>query len=171
MTFLSAHRISLALLLLLLTLAVNAQVQSGAYRVMLKKLLSHTVPEMQVQQLATDTSHAWLLDARKQREYEVSHLDKAVWVGYDHFQVSTLPDSIRKDQPIVVYCSVGYRSEKVAEKLIAAGYTRVSNLYGGIFEWVNQGHTVHDQQGITQRVHAYDRTWGIWLRKGKKVYR
>jgi len=24
--------------------------------------------------------------------------------------------------------------------------------------------------GPTERVHAYSRTWGLWLRKGKKVY-
>ncbi|HND87659.1 MAG TPA: rhodanese-like domain-containing protein [Saprospiraceae bacterium] len=164
-----------ALLTILLILCLGyfgqAQVQDGAYRLMLKKLLAHSVPELQVQQLAADSSAVLLLDAREPREYAVSHIAGAVHVGYDHFRLSNLPDTMQKQRRIVVYCSVGYRSEKVAEQLRSAGFTDVSNLYGGIFEWVNQGHPVQDRQGPTQRVHAYDRTWGIWLRKGKKVYR
>lgn len=170
MVIFSFKKTGLALLLLSLAAAAYGQVQSGAYRIMLKKLLSHTVPEIQVQQLAADTSGVLLLDAREPREFAVSHLAGALHVGYDHFKLSTLPDSTAKDHPIVVYCSVGYRSEKVAEQLRAAGFTRVSNLYGGIFEWVNQGNPVVGDRGTTKRVHAYNRTWGVWLTKGKKVY-
>jgi 3-mercaptopyruvate sulfurtransferase SseA len=59
----------------------------------------------------------------------------------------------------------------VAEKLTAANYKRVANLYGGIFEWVNQGYPVVDNSGKeTGRIHAYNRTWGVWLNRGRKVY-
>ena len=76
-----------------------------------------------------------------------------------------------KDASIVIYCSVGVRSEKIGEKLIAAGYTNVKNLYGSIFEWVNEGNAVYNMNGkATNRVHAYSKTWGIWLKKGVKVY-
>ncbi len=156
--------------LLALAMAAYGQVQSSAYRIMLKKLLAHTVPEMQVQQLVADTSGVLLLDAREPKEFAISHLANALHVGYDDFKLSAVPDSIAKDRPIVVYCSVGYRSEKVTERLRAAGYTQVSNLYGGIFEWVNQGNPVVDSQGATKRVHGYSRAWGVWLKKGKKVY-
>lgn len=147
-----------------------SQVQSTAYEIMLKGLLQHSVPEIQVQQAAKMTGKALFLDAREPREYEVSHLKGAVFAGYDHFDLSGLAH-VAKDQEIIVYCSVGYRSEKISEKLRAAGYQKVSNLYGGIFEWVNQGYPVCDAQGTTAKVHAYDRTWGIWLNKGKKVYK
>ena len=161
----------IALALLFCAFLCRAQVQSGTYRVMLRKLLSHSVPEVKVQDLAQDSStRILLLDAREPKEFQVSHLNGAIPVGYDHFKLENVPDTIAKDQRIVVYCSVGYRSEKVAEKLLAAGFTNVQNLYGGIFEWVNQGNTVYDSTGTTERVHAFDRTWGVWLRKGKKVY-
>jgi 3-mercaptopyruvate sulfurtransferase SseA len=66
---------------------------------------------------------------------------------------------------------VGYRSEKISEKLKQAGFKDVSNLYGGIFEWVNQGNPVVDENGkITDNIHAYSKTWGVWLNKGVKVY-
>jgi rhodanese-related sulfurtransferase len=163
--------ITLITLALLTVWCCEAQVRSGAYRAMLKTLLSHSVPEMTVKH-AVDSSlrdRAVFLDAREPKEYAVSHIEGSTLVGFDHFDLQKVP-SMPKDTPIVVYCSVGYRSEKVAEKLIKAGYTNVSNLYGGIFEWVNESQPVQDDKGETQRVHAYDRAWGVWLRKGKKVY-
>ncbi len=155
--------------LVLASFTVFGQPKSGAYRAMLKTLLSHSVPEIQVQEAARDSASILFLDAREPNEVTVSRIKGALEVGYDHFD-STKLSEIQKDRRIVVYCSVGYRSEKVSEKLLAAGYKNVSNLYGGIFEWVNQGNPVFNDKGQTQEVHAYSRTWGIWLKKGKKVY-
>jgi predicted sulfurtransferase len=79
--------------------------------------------------------------------------------------------AIPRNTPVVVYCSVGYRSEQIGEKLLQAGFTDVHNLFGSIFEWVNQGYPVFKNQSEqTNRVHAYSRSWGIWLQKGVKVY-
>ncbi|MFT6716416.1 MAG: rhodanese-related sulfurtransferase [Saprospiraceae bacterium] len=151
---------------------LNAQqeVKSGAYSLMLKTLLSHTVPEISVDSAAniTDSTTVWL-DARESNEVKVSTIKNGIPVGYDNFEISSV-DSIQKDIKIIVYCSVGYRSEKVAEKLIKAGYTNVSNLYGGIFEWVNQGQNTYMDSTVTPKVHAYNKVWGAWLSKGQKVY-
>lgn len=150
-------------------LPAAGQVQSSAYNLTLKTLLSHSVPEVTVPQVKT-MNDVLLLDAREWTEYQVSHLKNAKFVGYDQFEMDNLR-LINKNQKIVVYCSVGYRSEKIAEKLKQAGYTNVSNLYGGIFEWVNQGNTVVDTHGsVTENIHAYSKTWGVWLNKGVKVY-
>ena len=137
---------------------------------MLKTLLSHTVPERSVSEVADTNTITWL-DARERGEYDVSKIAEAQWVGYDDFNLDRV-DAVSKDAEIVVYCSVGYRSEKVAEQLKEAGFTNVSNLYGGIFEWKNQGRAVVDStESVTERVHAYSRTWGIWLKEGEKVYK
>lgn len=151
-------------------LAANAQVQSKAYNDMLRDLLDHSVTEISVSDIEGEGDGYIFLDAREKNEFKVSHIKNAVWVGYDDFKLSRVKD-IPKTKKIVVYCSVGYRSEKVSEKLVAAGYTNVQNLYGSIFEWVNQGKPVYDMKGgRTEFVHAYDREWGKWLTKGKKVY-
>jgi rhodanese-related sulfurtransferase len=150
-------------------LSARSQVQSTTYDLMLKTLLSHDVKEISVMQLKK-MKNVLLLDAREVSEYQVSHLSGARQVGYDKFDISVLKD-VSKDRDIVVYCSVGYRSEKIAERLVEGGYTRVSNLYGGIFEWVNQGNEVVDMsEKKTDRVHAYSSSWGVWLNKGIKVY-
>ncbi|MEL7222718.1 MAG: rhodanese-like domain-containing protein [Bacteroidota bacterium] len=162
----------LATLILVLPLQSCAQqtmVEKGSYGTMLNTLLSHTVPEVSVTQ-ASEEEEVVFLDARELEEFEVSHIEGAHFVGYDNFEMDAVAD-IPKDKQVIVYCSVGYRSEKVSEQLIRAGYSNVSNMYGGIFEWKNAGHPVVDSTNVaTEKVHAYNRTWGVWLRKGKKVY-
>ncbi len=150
-------------------LQASAQVQSSAYNLTLKTLLSHSVPEVTVPQVK-EMKGVLLMDAREWNEYQVSHIKNATFVGYDQFKVDKLKP-INKEQKIVVYCSVGYRSEKISEKLKRAGFINVSNLYGGIFEWVNQGNPVVDEKGnVTPNIHAYSKIWGVWLNQGVKVY-
>lgn len=153
-----------------LVMAASAQsrVLDPEYDKLLEGLLSHQVPESAVEDLR-GRAGVLFLDAREAREFEVSHIPDALWVGYDDFALARL-EGVAKDQPIVVYCSVGYRSERVAEKLLQAGFTQVSNLYGGIFEWANRGCALTDGVGSTRAVHAYNLEWGKWLQAGEKVY-
>jgi rhodanese-related sulfurtransferase len=148
----------------------KAQVKSKSFAIVLKRLLLHKVPEVSVDNAAALYNSYIFLDARENDEYAVSHLPGAMYVGYKKFKPVVLKN-IPKDKPIVVYCSVGKRSENIAEKLINDGYKNVSNLYGGIFEWVNQGHEVYNGSNKkTPNVHAYNFLWGQFLYKGKKVY-
>lgn len=153
----------------LLTVSASAQITSPAYQTLLNTLYHKSVPLMSVTE-ARQHPNLTLLDTREKKEYEVSHLPNARWVGYDDFDLSRVAD-LPKNTPILTYCSVGVRSEKVGEKLLAAGYTNVHNLNGSLFEWVNQGYPVVDNAGKpTVRVHGYSRLWGVWLRRGTKVY-
>lgn len=149
----------------------KSKVGDTGYELILNTLLSHTVPEMNVTTLKDNLETYVLLDAREEEEFSVSHIPNAKYIGYDYFTSDSLA-KIDKSQPIVVYCSVGYRSEKISEKLQKLGYKEVYNLYGGIFEWVNQGNAVVSGElgETTEQVHAYDRVWGTWLKKGEKVY-
>jgi len=117
------------------------EVNSRSFSLMLNGLLNHSVPELSVAEISKCRDCVFL-DAREHKEFDVSHVQNAVWVGYKTFNVETIR-RLAKNKKIVVYCSIGYRSEKIAEKLLKAGYTDVSNLYGGIFEWVNAGNAVY----------------------------
>jgi rhodanese-related sulfurtransferase len=149
---------------------LSACAGNGAYELMLNGLLKRNVPEIKVDSLNGILNDVILLDARELKEFEVSSLPKAIYVGYDHFDFKKI-DKLPKNAKIVVYCSVGYRSEKITEKLIAKGFTNVSNLYGGIFDWVNSGYPVYHNNQITTNIHPYNSVWGKWLQKGDKVYR
>ena len=146
------------------------KVKSSTYNILLRKLLNHNVPEITVDSLQKIVNDVVLLDARESNEFKVSHITNARFVGYNNFNIDSV-EIMDKNTPIVVYCSVGYRSGKVAEKLIEKGFLNVQNLYGGIFEWKNNNNKVVDENGVTDDVHPYSKSWGVWLKKGKKVYK
>lgn len=144
-------------------------VNSSAYNLMLKGLLSHSVPEVCIDSVQKNAMNYTWLDAREPNEFTVSQISGAIPVGYDQFKLSSV-DSLDKNTPIIVYCSVGYRSEKVAEKLIKAGFTNVQNLYGGMFEWSNKNLPLFKGDSLTPKIHAYNKLWGKWITNGEKVY-
>ena len=102
----------------------------------------------------------------------LTRVSGAAYVGYKGFDAQALT-KLPKDTPIVVYCSIGYRSEKVAEKLRDKGFTKVYNLYGSIFEWINRGYPVVDGSGqVVQKVHTYNKEWSQWVdgSKAQKIW-
>lgn len=129
----------------------------------LTSLLKNEVPALSTAALAGCTEDYLVLDTRSREEFEVSHLENALWTGYSEFD-SSLLGSVPVDAPIVCYCSVGYRSERIVAKLQSLGYKKVFNLYGGIFEWVNRGFPVVNSEGkITHRIHGYNKKWSRWI--------
>lgn len=162
--------IFIGLILMTSSLTFGQKVQDKAFQKRLKTLLSHNVTEISVAKATKIQNQAVFLDARKKSEFKVSHIKNARWIGYDDFNKKRMK-GIPKNKKIIVYCSVGYRSEKITKKLNRMGYKNVSNLYGGIFEWVNQGNPVYNNSGKpTKKVHTYNKRWSKWLKKGIKVY-
>lgn len=164
------RNIFVLILILFNTMGSMAQgFKNKSFDFMVKQLLSHTVDEVKAEDVAEDTGKVFL-DARARYEYQVSHIEGAVWVGYDEFEMEKL-EGVDKDREVVVYCSVGYRSEKIGEKLEEAGFNKVTNMTGGIFDWTNKGYPVVDSlNNPTKKVHAFNKTWGIWLNDAEKVY-
>ena len=161
-------KISYILVFLITTFSFSQETISD----LLKKYNTKSVPYISVQELAMPKTEAIILDAREPKEYETSHIKDALCVGYDFFNIETILDTIKnKDEQIVVYCSLGIRSEDIAEKLKIAGYTNVYNLYGGIFEWKNKDFNVYNSEETeTENVHTFSEEWSQWLKKGIKVY-
>jgi len=110
---------------------------------------------------AQDQPKPVLLDARTQDEFDVSHLAGARRVDPDAEALD--PQDPSHQTPIIVYCSVGYRSAAVARRLEAAGFGHVYNLEGGIFQWANEGRPIYRAGEAAEKVHPYNRTWGRLL--------
>jgi rhodanese-related sulfurtransferase len=140
----------------------DKKTESLAYNTLLKVMLSDSIPAISVRELSSHQDQYTILDAREPEEFEVSRLPGATHVGFEDFTFESLPD-ISKESPIVVYCSVGYRSEKIGERLTDAGFSNVRNLYGGIFEWVNQGQTLVCDGGTVSKIHPYNTFWSTWI--------
>jgi len=119
-----------------------------------------------------DSRDIVILDSREKREFDVSHIPTASHVGFKDFSKENISEIIEnKDTAIVVYCTLGIRSQKIAAKLQKAGYTNIKNLYGGICEWKNNDYSVFDANNIeTDKVHTYSKQWSKWLENGTVVY-
>jgi rhodanese-related sulfurtransferase len=137
---------------------------------MIDNTLDKTVPFIKAKELRENNQNYTILDIRELKEYNVSHIKNAISISFNDFNIKMIKHKIDKNTPIVVYCSIGYRSEKVGEKLLNEGFT-VYNLYGGIFNWKNSNNPVVDNNEIaTQKVHCFNQEWSKWLLKGEKIY-
>ncbi len=130
------------------------------------------VPQLQTAELADWLANPhreppFLLDVRTEPEFKVSHLPGAVRVDPSAKGIQLRP-FLDHHRPIVVYCSVGYRSSDLATRLRAAGQTNVSNLEGSIFAWANEDRPVVTGSNQPVRVvHPYNQTFGKLLRRDR----
>ncbi len=104
-----------------------------------------------------------LVDVRVQAEFQHSHLQGAVHLDPTAADLSPL-QRIPYEQPIVVYDAAGAGGTAMVVALSRAGYRRLSNLDGGVFRWVNQGHPVVTEQGEAHTVAAASWFWGRLLK-------
>ncbi len=165
----TSAQIGSALFLLLGSGIVFLTGRSLARRI-IKRLITRKFPT--VEWITTEEFARWLedpakllpilLDARSEAEYAISHLKDSQRIDPNQPDLAAFTES--KDTPIVVYCSVGYRSARVAEQLGETGFSRVYNLEGSIFQWANEGRPVCKDDSPTMLVHPYDALWGRLLR-------
>ena len=125
-----------------------------------------------VRQISTAALDQWLTDGSRPRPLLVDVRTA------DEFFVSHLPGARRLDPgasaiprdwgstktvPVVFYCSVGYRSSQMAERMTGKGWTNVFNLEGSIFEWANEGRPIEAGGHSVRVVHPYNATFGKLL--------
>ncbi len=148
---------------------------------MLKKDIRSTFPT--VKHISTEELQKWmsakgdakplLIDRREREEYDVSHLPGA-FPASDVEEARKIIEKEGKDRPVVVYCSVGYRSSVLVRQLGKEGYTNVYNLEGSIFKWANEGRPVYQGDRQVHVVHPYNSKWRnfldrkLWYAPGKK---
>ena len=103
-----------------------------------------------------------LLDARTPPEYAVSHLKGATRID-PRMPLLKGIGAFPRDTPVVVYCTVGYRSARVAQWLRRQGFRTVYDLAGGLFAWANEGRPMEADGRAALSVHPYNAVWGRLL--------
>lgn len=163
----------LLIVILIISSASFSQDKRQSYHDMLKTYYKNTVETIQPAQLYKKIlkgEKIYILDTREEKEFSVSKIKGAIHIGYDKFDIKST-NGFKKDITIIVYCTIGARSETIGEKLHKDGFTSVFNLYGGLIYWKNQGYPIVDNKGIeTQNIHVYSKEWGKWLKKGKAIH-
>ena len=126
-----------------------------------------------------------IIDCRRQDEYEVSHIPDAKHV---HFQVkdeelkkvlleetNNLSNKDKDELNIVCYCSLGYRSSMLAQRIqsfakddpdLSDKNIKTWNLEGSIFKWANEGRRMMDlNEKPTIFAHPFSYTFCMFLQK------
>ncbi len=96
-----------------------------------------------------------LIDVREPQEQAVSMLPTAIRAE----TVSELP-RLNRDQILVPYCTIGYRSARFARELREA-WPNVFNLEGGILAWCHAGLPLLSGSVSTRTVHVYASDWNL----------
>jgi rhodanese-related sulfurtransferase len=129
------------------------------------------VPQLSTKELAewlvdSKRSPPLLLDVRTEAEFGVSHLKGAQRVSTDDVAALEIP----KDRPVVVYCSVGYRSSSFAAQLQQRDKNaKVYNLEGSMFQWANEHRPIYKGETEAHEVHPYNEKWGQLLESGLRA--
>jgi len=74
----------------------------------------------------------FLLDVRDESEYEISN------IGGTLIPLAELPERVNEldsEREIVTVCKMGPRGARAVQFLLKSGFTKVSNLTGGIHAW------------------------------------
>lgn len=85
------------------------------------------------------------IDVRNPRYYEKGHIPGAFHFDFKHnFDEAKLDGVVKKDQPVVIYCSgiKCSRSYRASEKAVSWGFSKVYYFRAGISEWKKAGHLV-----------------------------
>ena len=84
---------------------------------------------------------ALVLDVRTPVEFSEVHATAAVNVPLDRLEPEALVESgqARREESVYVLCRSGQRACKAADKLAAAGFSKVAVVEGGTLAWVDAG--------------------------------
>jgi len=159
--------------LILITLCVYQK--DDTFDEMLMKYYTSDVPKIQpsvLDEKMKSGQKVVLIDVRESAEYNVSRIPgSGIYPSYYPSALANDETGITKGDLIVLYCTIGARSEKIANRMIEEGdFTQVFNLYGGIINWSNSGYDLEGPDGKTEEVHVYSASWAKWLTKGIPVY-
>ena len=111
-----------------------------------------------------------IFDVRKREEFSVSHLEGAIHVDPEisKEEFKALYADKLKGKTAIFYCSVGWRSSKLADRvkqvLNEAGVIASYNLTGGIFKWHNEKLPLSGLNNEpTEAIHPYNNKWSRYI--------
>ena len=97
-----------------------------------------------------------LVDVRPPEERSVSMIPGAV-------PEEQFLDNLEKyrNHIVIGYCTISYRSGKLAQELMDKHGITMYNLRGGLLAWLHDGGKLVDPEGETKHIHVYGRKWNL----------
>lgn len=118
--------------------------------------------------IQSNRDRLYILDARSEKEYAVSHIKDARPAGYANFSAERIW-MLHRSARIVVYSATESRSRTVAQYLKLMGFLDVQILDDGLIGWKNAGQIVVDHKGETDRIHVGKRANTRLVKRGLVV--
>ncbi len=84
-----------------------------------------------------------IIDVRSAEEYAINHVTNAVNVDLTTPGYQQQFKAVAKTEPVFIYAINNGRTTKLANELLAAGYTQVYELQGGIANWIGSGYSYY----------------------------
>lgn len=84
-----------------------------------------------------------LLDVRESWEYELCSIEGSVNIEMQH--IDKIENEIKPENETIVICHHGMRSFQVASYLESKGFTKITNLEGGVDAWARTVDTAMEQ--------------------------
>jgi adenylyltransferase/sulfurtransferase len=97
------------------------------------------VPELTVEQMKAKMDRGedfFLLDVREPNEYQICRIAGSTLIPLGELAQRT--GELDKNREMIVHCKMGGRSAKAVSLLQERGFNRVSNLKGGILDWIDK---------------------------------
>jgi adenylyltransferase/sulfurtransferase len=122
--------------------AVPPSVGAGAFGSSVPAAAGSAVAQISALELADllsgrgATSGVLLVDVRGTQEQAIAGIPGARAIHLDEFRSGAAVPQIPFDQPVVIFCKVGGRSEEASRILTEAGHPDVRSLQGGVLAWV-----------------------------------
>jgi hydroxyacylglutathione hydrolase len=88
--------------------------------------------------LRLERNELWVVDVREPSEWKDGYIEDAERVFFGH--LAGKADSLPRDKPVAVVCSVGQRASTGASILKKEGFKEVYNVLGGMTAWTNLGY-------------------------------
>lgn len=102
-----------------------------------KSLISPTEATMLI-----NREEAVVIDVREQTEFSKGHIPNARHIPLGELQRRSGDLEKFKGRPIILCCASGARSASAVSTLKKAGFDKLYNLRGGIFEWEKAGQPI-----------------------------
>lgn len=83
---------------------------------------------------------AFVLDVREVSEWNEFHAPGATLIPLG--ELASRVDELPRDKPTVVVCRSGNRSQQGRDILLAAGFTQVTSMDGGLNQWRSSGYPI-----------------------------
>jgi rhodanese-related sulfurtransferase len=109
--------------------------------------MRNPVPSVEVEDVPLEAAPQ-LLDVREDEEWQAGHIEAAVHVPMNQLpnKLHYEPQTVRRDEPVVVVCRSGSRSAHVTAWLVQQGFD-ARNLAGGMHAWASAGRPMRSSDG------------------------